>query len=169
MKRLLALVAAAVVAAGLPAAAAQARGASLAPVLSTGDWINGRPDAAALRGKVVLVDVFTFACYNCKNITPNLRRLHAQTPSRDLAILGVHAPETSYEKDRANVVTNLKSLGIVWPVRTDNDFAVWHAYGVEYWPTQLIFDRHGVLRKTVIGDSQDAEVDSTIAELISEN
>jgi thiol-disulfide isomerase/thioredoxin len=169
MKRLLALAAAALIGVGLPAGTAQAQGPSLAPVLAAGDWINGRPDAAALRGKVVLVDVFTFACYNCKNITPNLRKLHARTPSADLAIVGVHAPETAYEKDRANVVTNLKELGITWPVRTDNDFAVWRAYGVEYWPTQLIFDRHGVLRKTVVGDSQDAAVDATIAELISEN
>ncbi len=167
MKRFLASLGLATLVA-LPVAPVRAAGPSLAPVVAPGDWINGTATAADLKGKVVLVDVFTFACYNCKNITPNLRKLRAQTSSADLAIVGVHAPETAYEKDRAHVVSNLKALGISWPVRTDNDFAVWRSYGVEYWPTQLLFDRHGVLRKTVIGDSQDTVVDSTIAELIAE-
>jgi thiol-disulfide isomerase/thioredoxin len=167
MKRLLAA-ATAVVTLALPAASPAATSPGLAPVVAPGDWINGAATATSLNGKVVIVDVFTFDCFNCKNITPNLRTLHARTSSADLAIVGVHAPETAYEQDRSNVVANLKGLGITWPVRIDNAFAVWHRYGVEYWPTQLIFDRHGVLRKTVVGDSQDAEVDKTVAELIAE-
>ena len=161
MKRLLAAIAAFVALAMVPAHAAP----SLEPVLAAKTWINGHPTAASLRGKVVLVDVFTFGCINCKNITPNLRHLHA---TADLAIIGIHTPETAYERVHANLVDNLKTQGIVWPVAIDNDMALWHGYDIEYWPTQLIFDRHGVLRKSFVGDSQDAEVDRTIAALIAE-
>ena len=161
MKRLLAAMAAFVALAAVPAHAAP----SLEPVLAAKTWINGHPTAASLRGKVVLVDVFTFGCINCKNITPNLRHLHA---TADLAIIGIHTPETAYERVHANVIDNLKTQGIVWPVAIDNDMALWHGYDIDYWPTQLIFDRHGVLRKSFVGDSQDAEVDRTIAALIAE-
>ena len=141
---------------------------TLEPIARYGDWISSRPAASDLHGKVVLVDIFTFACYNCKNITPNLRALYRTKKSADLEIVGVHTPETPYESDRANVVENLKTLGIAWPVAVDNEHVLWNAYDTEYWPTQLIFDRHGVLRKTVIGDSQDAAVDAEIAKLIAE-
>jgi thiol-disulfide isomerase/thioredoxin len=140
---------------------------ALATLLQAMNWLNGTPTAESLHGKVVVVDVFTFDCYNCKNVTPNLRKLNA-TRSGDVAIVGVHAPETPYEKDRSHVVANLKAQGIVWPVAIDNDFKLWNAFGVEAWPTQLIFDRHGVLRKTVVGDSQDELVDATINRLIAE-
>jgi thiol-disulfide isomerase/thioredoxin len=161
----------AAVAAGLLAlpAPAHAGGAGgLAPLFTASDWLNGMPSRSSLEGKVVIVDVFTFNCYNCKNVTPNLRALYKNRGS-DLAIIGVHAPETKYESERANVIEQLKAQNISWPVAVDNDFAVWHAYGVEYWPTQLIFDRHGRLRQTVIGDSQDQLVDSTVKKLLAES
>jgi thiol-disulfide isomerase/thioredoxin len=150
-----------------PASAAGSGAQTLEPLVAAGDWLNGAPSAHSLAGKVVIVDVFTFACYNCKNVTPNLRALYKQRGT-GLEIVGVHAPETKYESDRANVVEQLKAQGILWPVAIDNDFALWHAYGVEYWPTQLIFDRHGRLRKTVIGDSQDQLVDATVKALLAE-
>ena len=153
-------------AASIHIAGASSGANSLAPLLSYGDWLSVRPGEADLHGRVVLVDVFTFACYNCANVTPNLRTLHRTKPSADLAIVGIHTPETPYERDRANVVANLKRLGIVWPVAIDNDNRLWNAYGIEYWPTQLFFDRSGRLRKTVIGDSQDDLVDRIVAGLI---
>jgi thiol-disulfide isomerase/thioredoxin len=141
--------------------------ASLDTLLAAKDWLNGTPSYATLKGKVVLVDVFTFDCYNCRNITPNLRTL-AHAKRDDLAIVGIHSPETSYERDRSEVVTHLGTLGVTWPVAIDNDFALWKAYNIEYWPTQMIFDRKGKLRKVVIGDSQDATVDATIDALLRE-
>ena len=152
----------------LPAAANAGAAATLAPILGYSDWLAARPNAESLHGRVVLVDVFTFGCYNCKNITPNLRSLHRTKPASDLVIIGVHTPETPYERDRALVVQNLRQLGIVWPVAIDNDSRLWNAYGIEYWPTQLIFDRAGTLRRTVVGDSEDELVDRTIADLIRE-
>ena len=141
--------------------------ASLKPLLQAGDWLNGKPAGTSLAGKVVLVDVFTFDCYNCKNVTPNLRSL-AAAGHADLAIIGIHTPETTYERDRTQVVRHLETLGVTWPVAVDNNYALWKAYGVEYWPTQMIFDRRGRLRKVVVGDSQDATVNAEIISLLRE-
>jgi thiol-disulfide isomerase/thioredoxin len=140
---------------------------TLAPITSYGDWLAARPSVEDLRGRVVVVDIFTFGCYNCKNVAPNLRALYKRH-DKNLAIVGIHTPETPYETDRKNVVANLAAQGIVWPVAIDNDHVLWNAYDTEYWPTQLIFDKHGTLRKTVVGDSQDQVVDDTIAQLEAE-
>ena len=147
---------------------ADAQTTELAPLYAPGTWLNGTATPESLRGKVVLVDVFTFDCINCQHVVPNLKRLQSQEPSADFAIVGVHAPETPYERDQGNVVRNLAAQGITWPVRIDNDFAVWQAFGVQYWPTQLIFDRHGRLRQTVIGEGRDALVNTTIQHLLAE-
>jgi thiol-disulfide isomerase/thioredoxin len=141
---------------------------TLEPIERYADWISERPAASDLHGKVVIVDIFTFGCYNCQNITPNLRALYRTKHDAGLAIIGVHTPETPYETVRSNVVENLGTLGIVWPVAVDNNHTLWDAYDTQYWPTQLIFDRHGVLRKTVIGDSQDQLVNDTVAKLLAE-
>ena len=151
-----------------PVAVPAATPPTLDTVLAAHDWINGPVDMSQLHGKVVIVDIFTFGCYNCKNVTPNLKKLHADLSPSEFAIVGVHCPETPYERDRSNVVSNLKEQGVTWPVAVDNEFRVWKSWGIEYWPTQLIFDRKGNLRKTVIGDSQDDLVDSTVKGLLAE-
>jgi len=140
----------------------------LTPLVKASMWLNGAPSNTSLRGKVVLVDVFTFDCINCKNITPNLRSLERSKRSDGLTILGIHSPETAYEHEHSAVVTNLKALGVTWPVAIDNDFALWNAYHIDSWPTQLIFDRRGALRKVIVGDSQDALVNATIHALLRE-
>jgi thiol-disulfide isomerase/thioredoxin len=144
-----------------------ADGPSLAPLLSHTDWLASRVSNADVRGKVVVVDVFTFGCYNCANVRPNLQSLYKKR-GQNLEIIGVHTPETPYERDRSNVVANLAKQGVVWPVAIDNDQTLWNDFGVNAWPTQLIFDRHGVLRKTIVGDSQDADVDAEVDKLIAE-
>jgi len=149
-------------------AAAVGPATNLAPVLGAHDWINGRATAAATDGKVVIVDIFTFDCINCKHVTPELKKLHASVPASELAIVGVHAPETPYERERPNVVSELARQGVVWPVAVDNSFAIWNAYGTTAWPTQLIFDKHGKLRKTLVGEGYDSDVESTVKALIAE-
>ncbi len=151
----------------ISAAKPVAAGSTLQPLVSYSDWLATRPTAADFHGRVVLVDIFTFGCYNCKNVTPNLRALYRKHDPR-LAIVGIHTPETPYETDRKNVASNLADLGIVWPVAIDNDHVLWNAYDTEYWPTQLIFDKHGTLRKTIVGDSQDADVNAEIDKLLAE-
>ena len=150
----------------LPATAANAPG--FTPFLGASDWIHGPVHAADLHGKVVLLDVFTFDCINCKHVTPELKKLHASLPSSQFAIVGVHTPELPEERVRANVVSELARQGITWPVAIDNNMAIWNAYNNEYWPTQYIFDRKGVLRRTVVGEGQDDVVESTIKTLLAE-
>jgi thiol-disulfide isomerase/thioredoxin len=141
---------------------------TLAPVISsTAGWLNAT-HAPATAGRVAVVDVFTFGCINCKHVAPELRRLRAAIPEADLTIVGVHAPETPYERDGANVRAALHEQNITWPVVIDNDFAIWKAYGVEAWPTQLVFDRHGKLRATYVGEGNDAELERTVRALVAE-
>ena len=92
-----------------------------------------------------------------------------RNPASDFAIVGIHSPETQFESNRANVAANLKLLGTAWPVILDNDFKIWRGYGITAWPTQLIFDRKGRLRKTIVGDSQDAEVNQAVQQLLAEH
>jgi thiol-disulfide isomerase/thioredoxin len=140
---------------------------AFAPLSNAPQWIGSRPPTASYTGKVVIVGIFTFDCINCKHVVPELRSLRANYSTKDLLIVGIHTPETPFEHVRANVVQALATQGISWPVAIDNDEKLWNAYGVQYWPTQLIFDRHGRLRKTVIGEGQDAEVTSTVAALVA--
>ena len=138
---------------------------SYAPVFGASDWLNGRVGATDVAGKVVIVDVFTFDCINCKHVTPNLQKLRAQRSNDDLTIIGVHAPETAYERERPNIVRELARQGVIWPVALDPSFRIWKALDNEYWPTQYIFDRHGTLRRTIVGEGQDDAVDSTVQAL----
>ncbi|HET9029914.1 MAG TPA: thioredoxin-like domain-containing protein [Candidatus Aquilonibacter sp.] len=162
MKRLaVSLFATILLSAAIPSAAAP----TLAPVLASTDWINDRPHVA---GKVVILDVFTVDCFNCRNVVPTLRELYASDRTKGLEIIGIHSPETPIEKQRGYVVENLGAQGIRWPVAVDNRFALWDAYAVDAWPTQLFFDRHGRLRRTIVGDSQDALVRSTVDALLAE-
>jgi thiol-disulfide isomerase/thioredoxin len=130
------------------------------------DWLNGRAASAQLNGKVVVLDVFTVDCINCQNVVPALRSLYAADRSRGLRVIGIHAPETPAERSRAYVAASLARQAIVWPVAIDNAFALWHAYGVQAWPTELFFDRQGKLRRTIVGDSQDDDVRATVESLL---
>ncbi|MBV8373849.1 MAG: redoxin domain-containing protein [Candidatus Eremiobacteraeota bacterium] len=141
---------------------------TLGSVLSSRDWIGRPPTAGDVAGKVVVLDVFTVDCYNCRNVVPTLRALYANERARGLRIVGVHSPETPAEKGRAYVTQSLAAQGITWPVAVDNAFALWNAYGINAWPTQLFFDRHGRWRKTIVGDSQDADVRATVDALLAE-
>ena len=157
------------VAASTISANASAGQKTLAPLYSATEWINGRVAAPDLVGRVVVVDIFTVDCSNCQNVVPNLRSLNAKDHGRGLRIVGVHAPETPAERGRPYVEQSLARQGIVWPVALDNDFALWKAYGADAWPTQLFFDRHGRLRKVIVGDLQDDEVGATVESLLREN
>jgi thiol-disulfide isomerase/thioredoxin len=140
---------------------------TLAPVLAAMPWANaaGPPPTA---GRVTVVDVFTFDCINCKHVTPELRKLRGAYGARDLAIVGVHAPELPQEHVHANVVQALRDQDITWPVVYDDDFKLWKAYGVDAWPTQLVFDRRGHLRAKYVGEGYDAQLEATVRALVAE-
>ncbi len=158
-----------VAAAATISADASAGQKTLVPLYSATQWINGRVTAPDLAGRVVVLDIFTVDCSNCQNVVPALRTLNVKDHARGLRIVGIHAPETPAERGRAYVEQSLARQGIVWPVAIDNDFALWKAYGADAWPTQLFFDRHGQLRKVIVGDLQDDAVRATVESLLREN
>ena len=149
------------------AAIVLAAATTLAPVLGAAPWANasGPPPTA---GRVTVVDVFTFDCINCKHVTPELRKLRAGYSQGQLAIVGVHAPETPEEHVHANLRAALRDQGVSWPVVFDDEFRLWNAYGVRAWPTQLVFDRHGRLRATYVGEGYDRELERSVHALLAE-
>jgi thiol-disulfide isomerase/thioredoxin len=141
---------------------------TLLPILTaTAPWANA-PGPPTTAGRVTIVDVFTFECINCKHVIPELQRLHARFSPRDLAIVGVHAPELPEERVHNNVLQALRAQKIDWPVIYDDGFAIWNAYGVNAWPTQLVFDRHGRLRSRYVGEGYDAALERTVRSLVAE-
>ena len=103
----------------------------------------------SLRGKVVIVDFWTYSCINCVRTLPYLRAWYDAYTDRGLVIIGVHTPEFEFEKSAANLGRAISDLGVSWPVVQDNDYAQWNAYGNRYWPAQYFIDaRAGSGRST---------------------
>jgi cytochrome c biogenesis protein CcdA/thiol-disulfide isomerase/thioredoxin len=118
-------------------------------------WFNtdGRPlSLAALRGRVVLLDFWTYSCVNCLRTLPHLKALDAAYRSRGLTIIGVHTPEFAFEADAGNVGEAVHDLGVRYPVALDRDYATWEAYDNAAWPAEYLIDRRGHLRHLKIGE-----------------
>jgi peptide-methionine (R)-S-oxide reductase len=140
-----------------------------APELAKGSWINSEPlTLANLRGRVVVVEFWTFACYNCRNTLPYVKRWDERYREKGLTVIGVHSPELDEEKILANVRRETASLGIRYPVVTDNDYATWKAYGVEAWPTIFVLDKQGRIRWSHVGEGAYDEAEAVIQKLLSE-
>jgi cytochrome c biogenesis protein CcdA/thiol-disulfide isomerase/thioredoxin len=131
-------------------------------------WINSSPlTMEALRGKVVLVDFWTYSCINCLRTLPYLKSWYTRYSKDGLVILGVHSPEFAFEHDRGNVQAAVKRLGIRWPVALDNDFATWTAYRNQYWPADYLIDREGRLRDAHFGEGDYTRTESEIRTLLA--
>ena len=133
------------------------------------NWVNSKPlTLADLRGKVVLLNFWTFGCSNCQATLPHVRDLYAKYHDKGLEVVGLHAPEFDYEKDAANVAKAVKDDGIKWPVAQDNSFKTWRRYKNGFWPSFFFIDKNGKVRNTHIGeggyDNQDAVVAALLAE-----
>jgi thiol-disulfide isomerase/thioredoxin len=141
-----------------------------APELTNNTWLN--VDAplrlANLRGKVVLLDMWTFGCINCQHVIPSLKDWDAKYKSQGLVIIGNHFPEFSYEKELANVKDAVASYGIEYAVAQDNDGATWQAYRNHYWPTMYLIDKQGHIRYVHIGEGSYQETESNIQALLAE-
>jgi thiol-disulfide isomerase/thioredoxin len=143
--------------------------APAAPAFAEGNWINSDPlTLEKLRGRVVLVEFWTFGCYNCRNTLPSVKEWDAKYRDRGLTIVGVHTPETRSEYSIDNVRREVPSLGIKYPVVTDNDYTTWKAYGVEAWPTILVVDKQGRIRWLHVGEGRYEETESVIRTLLTE-
>lgn len=138
------------------------------------DWLNSKPlDWPALRGTVVLVEFWTFACSNCIRSQPWLRTLEAKFP-KGFEIIGVHTPELPQEYVRSNVVERSRKLGITHPVVIDNDYATWNAWSNRYWPAFYLVDAKGQVRaqyigETHAGDERARRIEADIARVLSEH
>jgi len=143
--------------------------AKSAPPLVEGQWLNSEPATLEnLRGRVVLVDFWTFGCYNCRNTLPTLKRLDAEYRDKGLTIVGVHTPESEHEKKFANIEDAVKRLGIKYPVVTDGGGDTWRAYNIEAWPTVVILDKQGRIRYTHIGEGAYDVQEKVIRTLLAE-
>ena len=135
--------------------------------LGSGVWLNSDPlTLSGLRGKVVLVDFWTYSCINCLRTLPYLRSWHERYASEGLAIVGVHSPEFAFERSEANLRKAVAGLGVQWPVVMDNDFGIWKAYENRYWPAKYLYGRDGTLVDTHFGEGAYEETEALIRQLL---
>src|SRR5215471_9558327 len=147
---------------GTPAAAAAA------PAFAGIDsWINSRPlTTAGLRGKVVLVDFWTYSCINCLRTLPHLEAWYSRYHRRGLVIVGVHTPEFAFEHVVSNVREATKRLGVRYPVAIDNDYKTWDAYHNDVWPAEYLIDRRGIVRHAHFGEGEYGNTENLIRTLL---
>ncbi len=132
-------------------------------------WINSEPFRIAdQRGKVVLVDFWTYSCVNCIRTLPFLKEWHRKYADQGLLIIGIHTPEFAFEKDRDNVVAAVAEHGIEYPVAQDNDDVTWDAFQTLYWPSKYLIDGDGIIRYRHFGEGAYAETEQQIRELLGE-
>ncbi len=163
-------------AAGLPAAIAASLPVNIAledlgpaPELAGIDaWINSDPlTIASLRGKVVLVEFWTFGCVNCQHVQPYVKAWYDRYASAGLVVVGVHTPELSFERDLGNVQDAVSKADIRYPVAFDPAYATWNAYRNGYWPAFFFIDRSGRIRHTHVGEGDYDGSEQVIRELLS--
>jgi thiol-disulfide isomerase/thioredoxin len=140
-----------------------------APELAAGDWINSEPVRLKdLHGRVVLIEFWTFGCYNCRNTLPYIKALNNRYREKGLTVIGVHSPEFDDERKVENLRREVASLGISYPVVTDNDYKTWSAYKVEAWPTIFLLDKQGRIRWTHVGEGNYDQAEQQIQKLLTE-
>ena len=132
-------------------------------------WLNGGPlSLAELRGKVVLIDFWTYSCINCLRTLPHVKAWDERYRSSGLVIVGVHTPEFAFERVVGNVRENVRRLGIRYPVAIDNGYATWSAWGNRYWPAKYLVDRRGRVRYYHFGEGEYDVSEAAIRELLAE-
>lgn len=143
----------------------------VAPELTNEVWLNtDRPlRLGDLRGKVVLLDMWTFGCINCRNVLPALRDWYKTYSDQGLVIIGNHFPEFDYERDLNNLTAAVHQLDVPYAVAQDNAGQTWTAYRTRYWPTLFLIDKNGHVRYTHIGEGAYTETESAIQALLKED
>jgi cytochrome c biogenesis protein CcdA/thiol-disulfide isomerase/thioredoxin len=137
------------------------------PLKPDGAWINTQPlTLAQLRGKVVLVDFWTYSCINCLRTLPHLKSWYATYRKDGFVIVGIHTPEFAFEHVTSNVRDAVKRLGITYPVVQDNRFKTWDAYANQYWPAEYLIDKTGHIRHTNFGEGEYGKTESLIRQLL---
>ncbi|PLY48017.1 cytochrome C biogenesis protein [Lelliottia sp. F153] len=140
------------------------------PSLSGGTgWINGDPvTSESLRGKVVLIDFWTWDCINCQHTLPHVRDWATRYQSQGLVVIGVHTPEYPWEKPLSSVKNAVKKWELPYRVVTDDNYQIWNAFGNQYWPAHYYFDAKGQLRYTSFGEGNYEQQEKVIQQLLKE-
>lgn len=141
-----------------------------APELTNETWINAEQPLrlADLRGKVVLLEMWTFGCVNCQRVVPYLTSWHQEYADQGLVIIANHYPEFPYERDLDKLRDAVQGLGIEFPVTQDNQGETWRAYHSQYWPTVYLIDKQGLIRYRHIGEGSYRETEAAIRALLAE-
>jgi cytochrome c biogenesis protein CcdA/thiol-disulfide isomerase/thioredoxin len=156
-------------AAEAPAAKALPVEGSLPSLSGAVEWLNSPPlTAEQLKGKVVLVDFWTYSCINCLRSIPYVRAWADKYKDQGLVVIGVHAPEFAFEKNIGNVKQAVEKLKIDYPVAIDNNYAIWRAFNNEYWPADYFIDAKGQIRHHFFGEGDYAESEKVIQQLLAE-
>lgn len=142
--------------------------AALAPEINGGQmWFNSKPlSLKELRGKVVMVDFWTYTCINCIRTLPYTKAWYEKYKDRGFVIIGVHTPEFEFEKDAGNVEKAIKDFGITYPVVQDNNYAIWNAYSNQYWPADYLINKQGQIADTHFGEGDYDATEKKIQELL---
>lgn len=142
----------------------------LPPLTGAVTWLNSPPlTPQALRGKVVLVDFWTYSCINCLRSLPYVKAWAAKYADQGLVVIGVHTPEFAFEKDIGNVRRAVKDLGVTYPVAVDNNAAIWQAFNNQYWPAHYLIDAQGRIRAHFFGEGDYDKSERAIQQLLAEN
>jgi thiol-disulfide isomerase/thioredoxin len=141
----------------------------LASLGHANEWLNSPPlTPSALRGKVVLIDFWTYTCINWRRTLPYVRAWAEKYKDQGLVVIGVHAPEFSFEKNLSNVRWAVKDMQIGYPVAVDNDYAIWRAFNNQYWPALYFIDAQGRVRHQYFGEGSYEQSEMIIQELLRE-
>jgi thiol-disulfide isomerase/thioredoxin len=128
-------------------------------------WMNSQPlRVADLRGQVLLVDVWTFGCWNCYRSFPWLTGLEARLAEQPFMVIGIHSPEFEHERDPARVAAKIEEFKLHHPVMLDNDFSYWQALGNRYWPAYYLVDKQGVIRHLHVGETHAGDARAQLIE-----
>jgi cytochrome c biogenesis protein CcdA/thiol-disulfide isomerase/thioredoxin len=131
-------------------------------------WLNSEAlTLERLRGRVVLIDFWTYSCVNCLRTLPYVTDWDARYRDSGLTIVGVHSPEFAFEREEANVRENAEKLGIAYPIALDNGFGTWSAWNNQYWPAKYLIDREGHVRYYHFGEGEYAETEQAIRQLLT--
>jgi len=134
------------------------------------EWLNSSPlTSAELRGKVVLVDFWTYTCVNWIRTLPYVRAWAQKYKEQGLVVVGVHSPEFEFEKDVPHIRNAIEALRVDFPVAVDSEHAIWNAYGNQYWPAVYIVDTKGRIRHRQFGEGDYASIEKAIQELLAES
>lgn len=138
------------------------------------EWLNSKPiKLTDLRGKVVLMDVWTFGCWNCYRSFPWLNALEQRYAGKGLQVIGIHSPEFAHERDTDALKEKLREFKLGNPQMIDNDFSYWKALGNQYWPAFYLIDKYGLIQGYYVGETHDGDarakqIEAKILELLAE-